>query len=138
MRMYGALPPAERRLVIEALSLIAAVRLGLCLLPYPVFRRLLERVRPRRPGRTMPVERLVWSVEAAARRIPGASCLTRAFAGRLLLMRYGHPALVHVGVRKTEHGRVEAHAWVESGDAVVIGGSMRDGYTPLLAGKREL
>jgi hypothetical protein len=55
----------------------------------------------------------------------------------VLLARHGHPALVRIGVVRGEGGGVQAHAWVESEGAVVIGGAELDRYTPLAGLEKE-
>jgi hypothetical protein len=73
-------------------------------------------------------------VEVASRRPPGVkSCLNQALAAQVLLGRRGHPSLVHIGVARGERGQFQAHAWVESGGQVVIGGPGYERFTPLVA-----
>jgi hypothetical protein len=38
---------------------------------------------------------------------------------------------VHIGVVRSEEGKFEAHAWVESEGRAVIGGHALECYTPL-------
>jgi hypothetical protein len=76
----------------------------------------------REPPADLPATRVAWAVRAASRRIPGASCLTQAVAARLLLARYGHHALLRIGVRRDERGGFEAHAWAEVDGWPVVGG----------------
>jgi hypothetical protein len=54
--------------------------------------------------------------------VPGASCLTQAIAGLLLLRRHGYAARFCVGVARGAAGDVCAHAWLEREGKVVIGG----------------
>ena len=69
------------------------------------------------------VERVAWAVTAASRYVPVATCLTQALVTKMLLGRFGYPAIVRIGVARSESGELQAHAWVESGGSVVIGGS---------------
>jgi hypothetical protein len=62
------------------------------------------------------------AVERVSRLVPGATCLTQAAAGHYLLARYGHPSHIRVGVKPEEGTRFSAHAWLLSGEAVVLGG----------------
>jgi hypothetical protein len=131
------LPPADRRLLVVAAPLQAAIRLGLTALPYRQLRGLvnrLARVSPRR--RLAPPasrERIAWAVTRAGRFVPGATCLTQALAAKVLLERNGHPARVCVGISRTEGARLLAHAWVESEGCIVLGGVDLNRYTPLSA-----
>lgn len=51
-------------------------------------------------------------VRAAARRVPGASCLPQSLVVHQLLLAEGIPTSVRIGVRKSS-GKLDAHAWVE-------------------------
>jgi len=76
----------------------------------------------------------------AGRHLPGAgTCLTQALAAHVLLRRQGYPTLLHIGVLRGEEGRLEAHAWLKSGDKVVIGGGELERYTvlALLEGEKQ-
>ncbi|MCW8132901.1 MAG: lasso peptide biosynthesis B2 protein [Planctomycetota bacterium] len=110
------------------------VRLALWFLPPSSFMRMLEQeCRVRHAGPRGPVatrEQLCAAVLFAARFIPGSSCLTRAYTGRLLMARYAIPALVHVGVRKVE-GRMESHAWLEADGHICLGNIEIQSYTKL-------
>lgn len=129
------LPPAERRLLVKASVLLVAARFGLWLLPFALVRRLSGGL-VRTPIRVWDGERhpgkVVWAVEAAGRRLPRVStCLTLALASQVLLARRGYPALVRIGVAGDGKSRLEAHAWVESGGEVVVGGSDTKRYAIL-------
>ena len=138
LRRFLGLPAAERRLLIKAALLLWAIKLGLMLLPFRTMRNLLGRL----TGLSIdlwdadryPVERVVWAVELAGRLMPRAStCLTEGLTAQVLLLRRGHPALLHIGAVKGEGGELQAHAWVESRGEVVIGGGELERFTPLVA-----
>lgn len=108
----------------EALALLVAARLALWLLPFALTRRLL--LAELRPGRShaQSADRLAWAVAAAARRLPSPfrACLPQALAAEALLRRHRAPAELVIGVRhQGVGGRVQAHAWVLSGERVVVG-----------------
>src|SRR5438445_7827564 len=130
------LSPAERVLLLEATLLLGAIGLGLRLLPFGRLRRLLDRLsRPRhglhRQGR-LSAARIAWAVERMSRVVPGArSCLVQALAAQVLLARRGHEACVRIGVARPLDGSLEAHAWVESDGAVLLGGQPAPHFTPL-------
>ena len=132
------LPAAERRLLVKAALLLAAIRLGLAVLPFQTLRRLLAKVAEVPAGLQgtdrSSADRITWAVEAAGRHLPGAgTCLTQALAAQVLLARRGYPALLHIGVVKGEAGQLEAHAWLESRGRIVIGGAELERFTPLVA-----
>lgn len=84
---------------------------------------------------------LNWAITRAARFVPGASCLTQALSLQVLLARRGLGSRLCIGVRKGGQKSFEAHAWVERGGRVLIGGEAassdenagRDKWTPLTA-----
>lgn len=127
MTEAGSLPRRGRRdvwLAAQALALLIAVRLMLGLLPFATTRHLvLSWCRPGR-GRPETAGRLAWAVAAAARRLPAwfRACLPQALAAEALLRRHGAPAELVIGVRPAASGGpVQAHAWVMSGERVVVG-----------------
>jgi len=124
-------------MVLQAWMLVGVVRLGLWLLPFARLRRMVAQRSSVEAGRLgyapLPLERVVWAVVASSRVVPHATCLTQALAGRMLLARHGYPSRLHIGVARGEAGSLEAHAWLESGDRVVIGDQQLERFTPLLA-----
>ena len=129
----------DRQLLLITFTLLGAIRLGLWLLPFPTWRRLLARVmQPKsefQQADPVSISHVVWAVSVASRYMPGGvKCLARALATQVLLSRHGHPADLHLGVAKGEGGQLEAHAWVESQGQVVIGAlSNLSRFTPLPA-----
>lgn len=119
---------AQLRLLLAAAPLVVAVRIALVVAPYAWVRRMVEALsRPpvqrdsgRNPG--WRPEQIGWAVGSVARRVPGASCLTRALAMHFLLRRCGHPSELCLGAARGGDGGLEAHAWVECGGRAVIDG----------------
>jgi hypothetical protein len=119
LRKYVRLPAVERRLLIEAFGAVAAFRLLLWLCP---FRRVIRLGRSvRSTGEIKPAPPVGWAVEAAARRLPAASCLTRALAARWLLARRGVSSSLRFGWRADPRQGFQAHAWLVAGRDVVVG-----------------
>lgn len=110
--------------MLRAAVVVAGVRLGLWVLPFravlgiPRWRDSLSAASSQLAS--IPVGRLCWAVQAAARRIPGASCLTRALALQHLLACAGQSSRVRIGVAKNASG-LESHAWLESRGEILIG-----------------
>ena len=128
--------PAERRSLLAAVVAVAAIRFCLWILPYRVVRRLAR-------GTSMPprgtpqasvvsAERIARDVARAARVVPRATCLVQALAGEWLIVRAGAPVVLQYGVAFGERG-VEAHAWLESGGRVILGGEEAARFSPLRA-----
>ena len=133
-RQFVELPVPERKLLLHSVLLVAAVRIALWTLPFRWVRLVVGGRRGVSPElAVIRVRRLSWAVQAAARRIPGASCLTQALALQYLMSRAGQEAGVHIGVAKDAARGFEAHAWVEHRGAVVLGDDGDLGrYAPML------
>jgi len=129
---FAAYSPAERSLLVEAGALLLVVRLLLRPTPFTRLRAGLDRL-ARRSRRGLPrsVEQVAWGIGMAQPFVPRASCLTQALAADVLLRRSGHDALLHLGVRHAADGAVRAHAWLESGGRIVVGGPGHERYEPL-------
>ena len=140
LRRFFELSSSERGLLLKAAFLLAAVRVGLWLLPFQSVRRLVASAR-RRPSDTQAstrpaLERIAWAVEAAARYVPKCTCLVKALAAQVILDRAGYPTRLQIGVANQEKG-FEAHAWLESEGKVVIGEAEPGRYSPLLTLEAE-
>ena len=138
LRKFVRLPAAERRLLIKAALLLAATRVGVWLLPFRTVRRVVARMADApagfRSADRSSMEEVVRAVGRAGRLLSCAStCLTEAVVAQVMLARRGHPATLRIGVARSEEGRFEAHAWVESGGRVMIGGHELGRYAPLAA-----
>ena len=135
IRQFVELPVPERKLLLLSVLLVAAVRVALWTLPFRWVRLVVGKRRAVSPElAAIRVGRLVWAVRAAARRVPGASCLTQALALQYLMSRAGRGAEVHIGVAKDAERGFEAHAWVEHGGAIILGDNGELGrYASMLA-----
>ena len=126
---FSQLSWTERLLLFRVAAIVASVRLSLLIIPLESARRvatvLSKATERRRP------ELLVWAVIAASRYVPGATCLAQALSLQALLAHSGRASRVAIGISKPESRRIEAHAWVVSGDQVLIGGPEVGHYEPL-------
>jgi hypothetical protein len=123
---FRRLPLEEKVLLLEALALLPAVRLGLRTLGMrPVEAALARRIGA---GRRAEPDRAIYRARRTARLVSvaagfvGGACLARSIVLAWLLERQGVPAQLRIGVRKDENG-FEAHAWVEAAGVVLNGGS---------------
>ncbi|SRR6266705_3176856 len=115
------LTAVDRSLLVRSVLLLGAARLALWLLPLRVVRRLLARTaRPTSDAAATP-DRIAWAISVARRVVPRATCLPQAVTAEALLRWGGRPVELRIGVIKTDHGSLVAHAWVESGGRVVVG-----------------
>jgi hypothetical protein len=109
------------RMLFEALLIVPAIRVALWLLPFRVVLAFVERRRAAAAANA-DMDRVLRAIHAIARRVPRATCLTRALAAMLMLARHGHAATLRLGVAK-EDGRVSAHAWLESEGRTIMDGA---------------
>lgn len=135
LRNFVRLPAARRRLLVETLGLLAAVRLALWTLPYPSVRaltdRLARRARPTADAPRQMVALVAWAVERSSQFVPRSSCLVQALVARVLLARAGYTSRLNLGVAFGSRGEFEAHAWLDSGSWTVVGGQTARRYKPL-------
>lgn len=134
MRKFLNLTWRDKYLLLSAAFWLAAIRLGLLLLPFSALRAILGFAA--RGGAWFRFQlaegRVAWAVMAAGRRHPfGSTCLTRALAAQVMLARRALPCRFVIGVAKDERGGLEAHAWLECGEKVLIGGPDVSRFTPL-------
>ena len=127
VRRFLGLSRSERALLLQAIFSIIVVRLALPRLSLAKARQLLNRIIWRFHD-NFAANRIAWAIRAAARLIPGSTCLIQALAAQALLIRYGHSARLNIGVMKGEQPSFVAHAWVTCEDAVVVGGAEVESY----------
>jgi len=117
----------------QAAILLAAVRLGLFLVPFQTLCRFLVYLQRIFPTSTQSKasfpNKVFWSVATAGQYIPHATCLSQALVVRTLLERRGIPCRLYIGVAKDKSGGLVAHAWVESQNQVFLGDVEPFGYT---------
>jgi hypothetical protein len=136
IKRFARLDLPEQILLLRALFLVSAIRLGLLLFPFRLLQRFAQRRRRKSNTRYSPAQ-YVWAVRAVSRYVPDATCLTQALAAQTLLARSGHASHIEIGVKKDQQRQFLAHAWVVSGDQIVIGGAAAEGYVPLEAWGRK-
>ncbi|WP_258605155.1 lasso peptide biosynthesis B2 protein [Mesorhizobium sp. AR10] len=115
----------------RCLLVVAAVRLGLTLFSYNRVRHMVTRLDARQPADIGELRRVAWGVAAAARFVPRASCLTQALSGQYILARQGNASKIRIGIERDTGTQLKAHAWLMSGNHIVLGGSI-DRFTHLV------
>jgi len=114
----------RRAQVVEALFLLQLCRLLLGCLGYHRLRRFLPN------GTRMAPEKMTFelarAITRAGRMSPGSFCLAQALTGQIMLARRGFAAQIRVGVRQAAPDQLAAHAWLMSGDAVILGGTAQE------------
>lgn len=115
----------------ETMATLAAASAAIRLLPFRRVVALADRaVVADAPGdAAATVRRLVWAVEAAARRAPWRTvCFQKGLTLHLMLRRRGIASLLHYGVGKDEARALAAHVWISVDDAIVQGGDVVDRF----------
>ena len=121
----------DYKLLARCLITVAATRIALSTIGY-------RRLRPPTPTNDGPappglVARVRLGVLWAARYVPRATCLTQAVACRDLIARQGFGTTLRIGVRPDPVMGFTAHAWLLSGEEIVVGGEAAElqGYSRL-------
>ena len=137
---FWRLPPATRRMALEAAVLLALSRALVRYVPLRHWRSCLDTSAP--PGRcataagssgTESGSRAVgWVVRRVARRLPfDARCLPQAVAAQWMLRRRRIPSQLRLGARDGTGPDMEMHAWLLVDGEAVVGGENAETYTPL-------
>ena len=121
IRKFLQLPSTDQRLLVMSAFLIGIIQIGLWLLPFQTVRRLLATMaQGTRVTNRVIVDRVVQAVSTAGRYL-AATCLVQALVAQVLLARRGHQASLRIGVVKNGGGQLEAHAWIEYKETIIIG-----------------
>jgi len=134
IRKFQSLSRCEVRLLVEATLLLPITKVVLRLLGFSQARRAVRATRRWLPGGSHTVDRshVRWAVVVVSSSVPwSTTCLDRAVTAGALLQRHDHPAVLRFGVDREEGFR--AHAWIESGDEVVVGDGPRGEFAQLRA-----
>jgi len=141
MRRVGKfiqLSGSRKLLLFKATLVLACVRVGLSLLAFGTLRRLLSRLAHFGDNKHIPpqsqIDDIIWALGAAGRAFPTiGTCLSQALAGHAWLGSKGYSTDLRIGVNHDAGAKFTAHAWLQRGDAVVMGyiGREHERYTPL-------
>ena len=125
LRRFQRLPWSDKALLLQAALRLAVVSLGVRVLHFSFWRRWLENhpTSPSAPASGTSPEHILWAVTVAGGYVPGANCLVRSLVGRSMLWRSGHSAELRLGVISGLQRPFQAHAWLEIGGRVVLGGT---------------
>lgn len=74
-------------------------------------------------------EEVKWAISVVSKRTPWESkCLVKALTALLILKKRRVRTTLYLGVSKNENNKLEAHAWLRSGNAIITGGNERFMY----------
>src|SRR5947207_2941389 len=129
----------QRLYLREATTMLALAQLAVRFVP-PARLITWARQPPRRISRFAgdQVGWVKWAVDVVGdKRWMHAKCLPRALAAQAMLRRRGIASKLCLGVAR-ENGALSAHAWIELGQEIVVGGEQAPRYTRLveLGGER--
>jgi len=124
IRKLASIPPARRRLLLEAGRSLILARL---LLRFISFQRLANTFSRKTPlmeiegqTRILLCQEIRSAVERMSELLPGKTvCFPRAIATQAMLRRRGVSTTLYYGAR--DDGSLSAHVWVQDGDVGVIG-----------------
>jgi hypothetical protein len=86
---------------------------------------------PLSPGQRELIERVGFTIPRVAARMPfRADCMVQSLAAKHWLERHDIPTRLRIGVRSGGATPLDAHAWLEVGDEVVVGGDV-SGFAPM-------
>lgn len=122
LKTLRSLPAADLCLAGVCGILLVTMKVALWTVPFHRVKRHVER--PRGSGwlrGKFTAQQVGMAVRLAAQYVPGATCLTSALTAQILLNRAGIDNRIHVGVALD--AGFEAHAWVESGGRILVGGA---------------
>ena len=124
---FWRLPRQDKWLLAEAFAFVVASRIALWTRRKDRAWQQLEL--PIWTAEGANAERLAWAVSVTAARIPKASCLTQALAGREMLKRRGIASEIRIGVQL--EGEFKAHAWLVQDGKILLGGDTAESYSEL-------
>lgn len=137
LRTYLSLAPADRRLLWQAVAAVLIARVALWTADIAWLRRWAAQLRATERGtRARPVNRIVWAVQAACRRVPGATCLVSSLALQRVLSQHGHASELQIGVARNG-AAFAAHAWIVCEGEVYDSGGPDESYTRLTAWRAQ-
>jgi Transglutaminase-like superfamily len=125
LKILTQITAGDRLLLLFALVLLSGIRLGLWLLSFRTLLQVLTKGSQMATQWRVPqvaIAKIIWAVNVISRYFaPGSKCLARALTTKVLLDWQGHPSDLRIGVAKGEMGQLEAHAWVEVQEQIVMG-----------------
>jgi Transglutaminase-like superfamily len=126
IQKFWKLNLSDRYLLIKTFLLLNSIRVAFLFLKFPSLQKMLGKIgqsyldKSARP--VISIDKIVWAVEVSTQLSPGgAKCLARALTLHSLMQQQGYDPILRIGVIKNPLESLQAHAWVEYRDEVVIG-----------------
>ncbi|MBX7060234.1 MAG: lasso peptide biosynthesis B2 protein [Pyrinomonadaceae bacterium] len=129
-------------MIIHSLFWLTYFRLGLWVCPSVVTKRAITDADngAMLPGQEIDKEmlsKIVRTIRRCSRYVPFASCLTQALAAKRILRSYGQTSKVKIGVA-TKDSTIEAHAWLEVADKIVLGRVAEQGRFSVMTSRPQV
>jgi hypothetical protein len=141
---FARLSWPDRLLFLEAALWLGIARLAILLIPFRWIALLLGKHMAESPVSMEPTHRSLaehvsWAIRTASRHVPWKSrCLVQAMAVKGMLRLRGIPSTIYMGLAKDEDDNLKAHAWLRSGDMVVVGTPGVDRFSVVSTFSEEL
>lgn len=134
IRRILTLTPKEIAALMRALRAVLSIRLAIARRRTDAVRAATAALGARGEAPAQELRLVAWSVAAAARLVPGATCLTQALAGQRVLAQGGYASTVRISLPGGADGDFRPHAWLMSGNVIALGGTSADyrHHRPLL------
>ena len=144
IRKFTALSLEEKKLFLEAYMMLGVMRAAILTVSFKRLTRSLE-LHTQQPDLATLTQtqqeraiKIGQAIMRAAAYTPWESaCLVQSLTAQKMLQKRGISGVFYLGVAKDEEGKekIKAHAWTQSGDAIIIGGKGHEAFTVLSAFK---
>lgn len=127
LRKFAHLSAADRMLLLKTAIWTIGVRIALSLFSFQTVRIFLTRRGEPIPGTllntdTPDIQRILWAVELISHYLlRERPCLTKALVAQMFLSREGYRTTLRIGVARSAANSLQAHAWLERDEEIVIG-----------------
>ena len=134
---FSNLTLKQRLFIFELFILLFIARLSIFLLPRHILIAILKR--ENKKTTVFPSECQLLKAREVGRWISAIrkttpwrnTCLSEALAARWALSGRAVSNVVILGVKKNENNQLEAHAWLECGDEIILGGGQAVHFTSI-------
>jgi len=129
LNKYLRQPGRRRRLLAEAAGKLVVARTVMAILPFRYISPQLGKHQQKSVAALSKNQQalaldIAWAIAIATHKIPlRMVCIHQAMTAKNMLSSRGIPNTVYLGTRRKHDGKLEAHAWVISGDTLVTGGN---------------
>jgi len=132
LKTFHEMRGADRLLVCEAILTLGLARLILLIVPFRFMARWLSTGPETSSCDETLLLRVRRAVTTAARNVPwNAVCLPQAMAAKAMLARRGCGSSFHLGANFGAECKLIAHAWLVSGEMIVVGSAGIAAVKPL-------